>query len=144
MSLKIVLMYMPLPSCLCCRFYGSMDAEPCQALFCAWWYAGMCAAHIIGRDSLRPPCVRVRMRAGAHACVCVRMRSGARVRVRACVRACGGCRGLGGAVRHTHTLQFDSLRTQLTPLHPPPYTTIPPYPHPDRTIHRPLLCDLIF
>src|SRR5690606_3353980 len=92
----------------------------------------LACAYIIGRNSIRLPCVRVCV----HACVCVY--------VCGCVCACGGCWVLGGAVRRTHTIQVDPLRTQLTPLHPTPYTTIPPYPHPDGTIHRPLLCYLIF
>src|SRR5690606_23678179 len=116
--------------------HGSIGAPSCQALFAS--YGGMlaCAGHIIGRNPLLPPCVRV----GACVRVRVRMRSGARVRVRACacvcacVCACGGCRGLAGAVRHTHALHLDPLLTHNSLLFTPHPTQL--YPHTPTLMER--------
>src|SRR5690606_9478058 len=106
------------PSCLCCRFYGSIGAKPCQALFAL---GGMlaCAGHIIGRDSLRPPCVRVRMRAGA--CAHADGRTCAGACVCACVWGVPGPRW-NDASPGAGARGGGSTHTQLTPLHPPPYT----------------------
>src|SRR5690606_41584475 len=82
--------------------HGSIGAPSCQALFAS--YGGMLVcAHIIGRNPLRPSCVRVRMRAGA--CAHADGRTCASACVCACVRACGGCRAVAVSARQTHSLQ---------------------------------------
>src|SRR5690606_16613729 len=77
----------------------------------------LACARIRGRDALRTPCVWVRMRVRVCVCAC------------ACVCACGGCRVLDGTIRRPAPGPGEGgPLTQLTPLHPTPYTTIPPYP----------------
>jgi len=125
-----------MPSCLCWYTHSTIDAKPCQALFCAWWYASVRRPY--NRKGLAPAV----MRAGAHACVCVRAgacvyvcgRMCAGVCACACVCACvcgrGGCRAFGGAVRRTHTIHVDPLRTHNSLL----FTSYPAplYPHTTR------------
>src|SRR5690606_15027299 len=111
MSLKIVLMYISLTSCLCWYTHSTIHAQLLSSTFCAWWYAGMCAAHIMGRNPLRPPQCEC-------ACVCVC----ACVRVRACVRGVRACvRGVPGprwndASPGAGARGGGSTYTQLTPL----------------------------
>src|SRR5690606_4769129 len=102
------------PSCLCCRFYGSIGAKPCQALFAL---GGMlaCAGHIIGRDSLRPPCVRVRV------CVCACGRAHVCECVRVCVRVGGAGASMERCVART--------RSRLTPYAHTTHSSSPPTLH---------------
>src|SRR5690554_4714932 len=76
----------------------------------------------------------------AHECVCGRANacSGERMFGRVCVSGRIGCRVLDGTMRRAHTIHFDSLYTQLTPLHPLTCATIPPPPL-DGTIHAKFL-----
>src|SRR5690606_14569552 len=123
MSLKIVLMYISLTSCLCWYTHSTIHAQLLSSTFCAWWYAGMCAAHIMGRNPLRPPCVWVRMRVRVCVCACACVCTCACVWAQACVcvRAGGAGPPLERCVRRT--------RSRLTPYAHTTHSSSPPTLH---------------